>query len=255
VRVLTAFGDGRSTWTPFRALRSIIMQTPFTAEQFIDVFRRYNETVWPAQIALSALALFAVFAAYRANVRRSWHWAQGALLLLMVLWLWTGVVYHKLFFTTLTEAGEVFGSLFIAEAGLLLIAALQSGSAFRGASRGSIVVGLTLIAYALVLYPLIGIAFGHHYPATPTFGTPCPTTIFTFGVFCLLPTVVPRFTLAIPVVWASLGSYAAVAFGIRQDIGLVIAAIVAIVAIYRDTRRNAAQLSAAPAIPIANRSM
>ena len=33
------------------------MNLPFTAEQFFDVFRRYNESVWPAQLALNAIAL------------------------------------------------------------------------------------------------------------------------------------------------------------------------------------------------------
>src|SRR5687767_10008670 len=110
------------------------MRPPFTAEQFIDVFRRYNEMVWPAQIALTAIALMAVYAAYRASVRRSWRWAPSALLLLVVLWLWTGIAYDKLFFATLTPAGEIFGSLFIAEAGLLLIAASQKDPSFQGGS-------------------------------------------------------------------------------------------------------------------------
>jgi len=30
---------------------------PFTESQFFDVFRQYNEAVWPAPVVLTALAL------------------------------------------------------------------------------------------------------------------------------------------------------------------------------------------------------
>ena len=85
------------------------MHPPFSAEQFFDVFRRYNETVWPAQIALNAVGLIAAAAAWRANARRSWRPARVAIALLAALWLWTGIVYFKMFFVTVTRAGEVFG--------------------------------------------------------------------------------------------------------------------------------------------------
>jgi len=51
------------------------MNLPFTSEQFFDVFRRYNEAVWPAQIALNLIGAFVAMAAWRANARRSWAWA------------------------------------------------------------------------------------------------------------------------------------------------------------------------------------
>lgn len=36
------------------------MNLPFTPEQFFEIFRQYNEAVWPAQIALNLFALTAV---------------------------------------------------------------------------------------------------------------------------------------------------------------------------------------------------
>jgi hypothetical protein len=174
------------------------------------------------------VALFAAFAAYRANVRRSWRLARVAIVLVAALWLWSGIVYHKIFFASLTPAGEIFGSLFVAEAGLLLICLLQNGSTFEPAARANIAVGLVLITYALLIYPAVGLAIGHQYPAMPTFGAPCPTTIFTFGVFCLLPAV-PRFAIAVPVLWTLIASYAAFGFGVHEDLGLIVAAIAAII--------------------------
>jgi hypothetical protein len=214
------------------------MHPPFTAEQFFDVFRRYNETVWPSQIALIAIAAITTFAAWRANARRSWPPAQAAFILLSSLWLWTGIAYHKGFFISIAHnAGEIFGSLFIAQAAIFVLCAWQNGSIFERASRPAFVTGMILIAYALVAYPAIGVALGHRYPASPTFGAPCPTTIFTFGIFCLLPVSVPRFAMAIPVLWAFIASFAALDFGMREDFALPIAAVAAIVVIHHETHR------------------
>jgi hypothetical protein len=209
------------------------MHPPFTAEQFFEVFRRYNEAVWPAQIALILVAALIVFAAYRANVRRSWRWAQVAIVLLAALWLWTGIVYHKHYFATLTIVGQTFGSFFIAEAGLLLIVAWRDGSSFDRASRSAAIAGATIVVYALLLYPAIAMLLGQRYPALPTFGAPCPLTLFTFGIFCLLPASIPRFAIAIPVLWSGIASYAAIGFGVLEDLGLLAAAIAAIVIIRR----------------------
>ena len=58
---------------------------------------------------------------------------------------------------------------------------------------------LLLVAYAAVLYPLLGQWSGHVYPAQPTFGiTPCPVTLFTFGALLLTSAPLPRWLLIIP---------------------------------------------------------
>lgn len=40
------------------------MTLPFTKEEFLTVFARYNESVWPAQVVLAGLALPALFASW-----------------------------------------------------------------------------------------------------------------------------------------------------------------------------------------------
>ena len=78
--------------------------------------------------------------------------------------------------------------------------------------------GLAFAAYAAILYPLIGMMTGHRYPAMPMFGvTPCPVTIFTFGM--LLATVPPisLWLLAIPFVWSLIGGSAAILLHVPQD--------------------------------------
>ena len=121
------------------------MTLPFTIEQFAEVFRAYNESIWPAQ----------------------WNAATA--------------------------------------------------------------VGLLLITYALVVYPLIGRAIGHRYPAAPTCGVPCPTTIFTLGLFLLAAPALPRMLLIIPVAWAVVGLSAVLQLGMWEAWGLPVAAIAAVV--------------------------
>jgi hypothetical protein len=49
----------------------------------------------------------------------------------------------------------------------------------------------------MVVYPLLGIRFGHSYPRAPLFGVaPCPTTIFTFGLLLWATRSVPGLFLA-----------------------------------------------------------
>jgi hypothetical protein len=213
------------------------MHLPFTADQFFDVFRRYNEAVWPAQIALNVVALIAAGAAYRASARRSVTWARSAIVLLSALWLWTGIVYFKLFFATITPAGQVFGSFFIAEAVLLLLCAWEMGPQIEAASRASCAVSAFILVYALLLYPIAGIAAGQHYPALPTFGAPCPLTIFTFGVLAIFPSSISRVAIAVPVLWVLISSYAAFGFSVYEDFGLLAAAIAAIVVMHQETHR------------------
>ncbi len=98
---------------------------------------------------------------------------------------------------------------------------------FCAVGRFSTTAAWILLVYALVLYPLVGRALGHNYPETPTFGLPCPLTIFTFGMLLLTNRRVPRWALAIPAIWALIGSSAVFAFGIYQDLGLLVSAVVA----------------------------
>jgi Family of unknown function (DUF6064) len=54
---------------------------------------------------------------------------------------------------------------------------------------------------------------------------PCPTTIFTFGML-LLAARPKRPLLWPPLVWSVIGFFAAVKFGISEDVGLLLAGIV-----------------------------
>lgn len=203
------------------------MSLPFSAEQFLGVFARYNQAVWPAQVVIVALAVLVVFLAAK-PVRGSDRIVAGVLAL---FWAWMGVAYHWLFFAAINPAAWLFGALCVAQAALLLDAGvLWPRLAFRPRADAAGIAGGVLLAYALAGYPLLGYLFGQRYPAAPTFGLPCPTTIFTFGLLLWADRKMPSWLLAIPVAWSVLGASAALSLGIAEDWGLPAAAVVTVAA-------------------------
>lgn len=199
------------------------MSLPFTIEQFLDVFRRYNEGVWPAQWLLTLVAIATVAATF--NVGRSG--SRVASLLLGALWMWTGVAYHLVYFRAINPAALMFGVAFVIEGALIIwLGMVRSTLRFDPGRNVATVIGLVFLVYAVVAYPLVGYVLGHRYPSAPTFGVPCPTTIFTFGLLLLTPAPRLRSIVVIPVAWAMLGFSAAIQLGMWEDLGLVLAAII-----------------------------
>jgi hypothetical protein len=83
------------------------MLLPFTPDQFLAVFAAYNLAVWPAQLVAYLLSLGMVLALLRPT--RWTHRIVGAGLGLM--WVWTGVAYHALFFAPINKAAHAFAAL------------------------------------------------------------------------------------------------------------------------------------------------
>lgn len=193
------------------------MRLPFTPEQFFDVFRRYNEGVWPAQWVFNLLALVVLILA----VVKPWRDGRVIPAILAVLWLWMGAVYHVMFFADVNPAAYGFGVLFIAQ-GLMFAWLGLRHTKLLFAPSGDVagVAGWVLVIYALILYPAIGLGLGHAYPASPTFGLPCPTTLFTLGVLLWSRPAMPWGVLVVPVLWTVIGTLAAAQLGVWEDLGL-----------------------------------
>lgn len=200
------------------------MKLPFTGEQFLELFRDYNQSVFPLQIVFYLLAAVVIFLALKPVA------FSGRLIsaILAFLWLWMGIVYHLLFFTSINKAAYLFGSLFIVQ-GLLFVAYGVAGRKLTYSLQvdGFGVAGAILAGFALAVYPLLGYYTGHGYPLSPTLGVPCPTTIFTFGVLLWSQLRVPKAVLVIPFLWSLPGFSAATTLGITEDTALVIAGLVA----------------------------
>jgi Family of unknown function (DUF6064) len=187
---------------------------PFTRGQFLAVFADYNAAVWPAQIVAYLLGLAMVVALLRPSRRGDRFVAAG----LALMWIWTGAAYHAAFFAAINAAAMAFAALFVVQGLLFAYTALAGAYLCWARSRGPHAwLGWSLVAYSAAIYPLIGLA-GHGYPAMPMFGiTPCPVTLFTFGVLLLATGVLPRWLLVIPLLWSLVGGSAAFLLGVPQD--------------------------------------
>ena len=199
------------------------MALPFTVEQFYGVFRDYNAAVWPAQWFLVALALVAVGA-----VLRPQPWSGIVVsAILGVLWAWIALIYHLAFFAQISPAaygfaaGSAVGAVVFIWQGVI-----RRRLSFRWVPGLNAMAGVVLIAFALVVYPVWSAYAGHPYPATPTFGLPCPTTIFTIGLLCFAVPPMPRSPLIVPLLWCLVGAQAAFLLDVQPDLGLIAAAVV-----------------------------
>lgn len=137
--------------------------------------------------------------------------------------------------TSINPAAWGFAALFIGEAALLAwYGVFQRRLAFGtaiGLARG---LGIGLACYALA-YPALNILAGHTYPASPTFGVPCPTGIFTVGLLLTGAGRQPIPVLVVPVLWALIGGSAALVLGVTTDYVLLACSVLLIV----DTVRKA----------------
>ena len=209
---------------------------PFTREQFLAVFVAYNEAVWSVQVLAYLLALVMMALVMRPSAQRSRVVAAG----LAAMWLWTGVAYHGMHFSSISNGAWGFAALFVIQ-GLLFIEAgvLRGGLAFGPCTGWTGRLGWALVAYASIGYPLLGQTLGHGYPAMPMFGiTPCPVTLFTFALFLLTTERIPRRLLMIPVIWSVIGGSAAFQLGIPQDWPLFVSGVTVLALLRRDRHRR-----------------
>lgn len=206
------------------------MQTFFTTEQFYAVFLDYNTTLWPAQFVLLGLAAAAVALVV---FPRPWSGA-GVSLILAFLWTWMALAYHLAFFTAISPPACGFAIVFLLGAGLFLRhGVVRRRLEFRLTAGARSGIGLLLIVFALVVYPTWSWLSGLRYLEKPTFGLPCPTTIFTVGLLALLVRPYPRSPLVVPVLWSLVGVQAASLLGVPQDLALAVVAVVGIALIAR----------------------
>lgn len=210
------------------------MKIPFTTEQFLEVFKNYNQVVFPMQIIFYVISALAIYLAIKPNPLSD----KTISIILAFLWLWMGIVYHLIFFTEINKAAYLFGTLFIIQGILFYIfGVFQNKLSFNFRPDKFGITGIILMLFALIIYPILGYFLGHVYPSSPTFGLPCPTTIFTFGFLLLNIKKTPLIILIIPFVWSIIGFMAALQFGIIEDTGLLIASLVTVsLLIYRNTQ-------------------
>jgi hypothetical protein len=210
------------------------MKVPFTIDQFLQVFKNYNLAIWPMQIVFYMLSFVMIYLAFKKS-KSSDIIIQ---LVLASLWFWMGIVYHFGLFASINKAAWGFGILNIAQGFIILYSGIvKSKLTFTYHPNLYGITGILIIVYALIVYPVIGYFSGHAYPYSPTFGLPCPTTIFTMGLLLLVDRRLSLWVLAIPLLWSIVGTSAALNFGIKEDAGLLVSGVATFVLIIHKNRK------------------
>jgi hypothetical protein len=200
------------------------MQLPFSLADFLNVFKNYNQSVFPLQIVFYLIAFLCVYLLLIGNKNVN----KLISITLSFFWLWMGIVYHIIFFSAINKAAYIFGGLFILQ-GIMFAGCglIRKKLSFEYSRNLSTYTGILLLLYALIVYPVLGHNLGHAYPYSPTFGLPCPTTIFTFGILLLINKKFPLHLLIIPLLWSVVGFTAALKLTIYEDTGLLVAGLIA----------------------------
>ncbi len=195
---------------------------PFTHEQFLDVFGRYNQALWPVVLALWLVSAAALVWLARAGRRVS----RAIAGLLAFNWAWSGIAYHVAFFTAINPAAWLFAALFLCEAaGLLWLGIVRGRLQFSLDSTPRRLVAIVFVAYSF-LYPAINLLTGHSWPRAALFGVPCPTTLFTVGLLLAADPPLAWSITFVPILWALVGGSAASLLDVPADFALFAAAVV-----------------------------
>lgn len=189
-----------------------------TLEGFLVVLERYNLSIWPLQI----FAYIFGFLALLFTVKSTKYSNNIILAVLSFFWLWNGIVFCPIYWAPTYKYAYLFGALCIIQGSLFLIGVIKSNMSIRFHPNLYSIIGILAVIYAMGGYYLLGYFMGHVYPKSFPFGlVPCPTTIFTFGLFLMTDKKFPRYYLIMPFIFSLTGSLA-VYKGIVEDIGLII---------------------------------
>ena len=209
------------------------MKTPFTTDQFFSVFEKYNHTIFPVQIILVLLVVFALIV-IGSTIKQKDKFVTA---ILGVLWLWVGIGYHIAFFSGINNVAYGFGLLFILQGLFILwegIVLYNLKFAFKLSIQA--VFGYFFILYGLIVYPVVGYLIEPNASRIISIGLPCPTIILTFGLMLLCDKKFSKYLIVIPSIWAVIGIGAVMKLGVYQDSMMIIAAIITDVMILRSKK-------------------
>lgn len=149
------------------------------AERFFQFMAEYNTAIWPAQVVFYALSAFFIYTSFN-NFK---HSNTINILTLSSLWILNGAVTLLIYFTNFHNQYYLWGPLWIAQGFLIYYhGIIKKQLNFKIKKDIYSFTGLTFIAYALIIYPLIGSWIGHPFPKGPIFGAaPCPTVTLLSG--------------------------------------------------------------------------
>lgn len=183
----------------------------FSPRTYYRLIERYNESLWPGQIATIGLGL--VIAGL---LRRPVPWRGRAVsAILAALWSWVAWAFVWRRYAAINWAATYLVWLFAIEVPLLLwVGAVRGALDFqwRRSVRGT--VGVALFGCSLALYPMLAPLLHRGWRQAETFGVaPDPTVVATLGLLLLAAGRPRRGLLAVPVLWCLFSGATLLAMG------------------------------------------
>ncbi|HJV95970.1 MAG TPA: DUF6064 family protein [Albitalea sp.] len=168
----------------------------FSPRTYRHLFELYNAETWPLHLLALATGGGVCWLLWRGGALR---WRVAALAL-AACWGWVGIGFFALRYASINWAASYLAVAFGVQALLLVLRAAQPAAA--AAVRWD---GLALIAFGLLLQPLIGPLLGRPWSQLEVFGmAPDPTVTVTLG---LLLTAAPgrwnAWPWVIPLLWCA----------------------------------------------------
>jgi len=189
-----------SEWWTYR-LTSFLLFSPRTYYRLIEL---YNLAIWPAQLAGIAIGL-AILGLLIGKRRHCERIIAG---LLAVCWLWIALAFHYQRYAQINWAATWFAVAFGCEALLLVVVGvLANRLAFQTARGGVAWLATSIIAVAVVGYPLLAALTGRPWTAAEMFGVAAdPTAIASVAVLALVRGRIRWLLLVIPVLWCAVAA-------------------------------------------------
>lgn len=201
----------------------------FDLQEFLGVLENYNQDIWPLQVLAYFLGVIVLFHLFKKGNLSN----KFILVILSIFWIWTGLVFSGYYWAPTYKFAYSFAVLFIVQGILFITALFKSKFSVQFKPHLFSIIGLILIVYAMFGYQFLGYFIGHVYPKFFPFGlVPCPTTIFTIGLFFMADRKIPVYLVIIPLLSASAG-IVAVSNGIWEDIGLLLAGALGVLLFFK----------------------
>jgi hypothetical protein len=171
----------------------------FSAQTYYRLFELYNLETWPLQMLALVLGA-AVLALWRRGGERA---GRAIAAILAVCWLWVAWGFHWQRYASINLAAGYFALAFVVQSLLLLWLGVVLGRLTPvPATRLQQHVGLGLLLFALLIFPLMGPLLGRSWTQAEVFGmAPDPTALATLGALLLAGLRRVWWLYPIPVAW------------------------------------------------------
>lgn len=162
-------------WT--YSLRDLLLCSPRT---YYRLFELYNLELWPLPLFAAALGVTVLLLWWR----RSGMTGRALAFILTLCWLWVAWAYHWQRYANINWAANYYALAFAFEALLLLWHGVVCDRLkFAAVTRIQQRIGLVLLVFSLLCFPLLGPLLGRNFTQAEVFGmAPDPTALATLGI-------------------------------------------------------------------------